>query len=283
MRNRPACGCWSRTTGPTDSRSPGSLHCWVKCRSSTAFTSKLVPRALSFGSAADGTTTVDPEAESAIVVPLSGIDPLTVYRVKATVTDASGRAVKPSGTWPGSFPCPRPARPWCWTASLTRLPGRAARWQYIHEGRQYRIISPATLHKVKWNGPGDLSAKVRFLWDDAYLYVGVDVTEHVFNNPMPDDMLWAQDGLQFIVDPARSEREKPGKYDYSMGLSHTSGKGKAWCHLSGNTATSTGEVKDIVVATRRAADGTGGMTYEIAIPWSRAGSLQTGRAAPTWA
>ena len=76
------------------------------------------------------------------------------------------------------------------------------------------------------------------------------------------------------MDPARSEKEKPGKYDYSMGLSHSSGTGKAWCHLSGNSATSTGEVKDIIVGTKRATDGTGGMTYEIAIPWAGLASFK---------
>ncbi len=232
------------------------------------------PTSAFFGSAADGTTSVDPNAESAIVVPLSGIDPLTVYRVKATVTDASGRAVEYERNVAGFVAVPKARSPLVLDGRLDEAAWKDCPVEYIREARQYRVITPGDPQKVKWNGPSDLSAKVRFLWDQRYLYLGVEVTEHVFNNPMPDDMLWAQDGLQFIVDPARSEREKPGKYDYSMGLSHASGKGKAWCHLSGNTATSTGEVKDIIVATRRAADGTGGMTYEIAIPWSRMAPFQ---------
>ncbi len=205
-----------------------------------------------FGSASDGAAAVDPQGESAIVVPLSGIDPFTVYKVKATVTDASGRSVETQRNVAGFVAVPKARSPLKLDGKLDEADWKGCPVELISEARQYRVITPGDPQKVKWNGPDDLSAKVRFLWDDQYLYVGVDVTERVFNNPMPDDMLWAQDGLQFIVDPARSEAEKPGKYDYSMGLSRSSGKGKAWCHLSGHTATSTGEVKDIVVATRRA-------------------------------
>jgi hypothetical protein len=230
---------------------------------------KATPAAAFFASAADGAASVDPAAETAIVVPLSGIDPLTVYRVKATVTDASGRTVESQRNVAGFVAVPKAAAALKLDGSLDEAAWKNCPVQRINEARQYRIITPGDPQKVKWNGPRDLSATVRFLWDDRYLYLGVDVTERVFNNPMADDMLWGQDGLQMIVDPARSETEKPGKYDYALGLSHTSGTGKAWCHLSGNAATSTGEVKDIVVATRRAADGSGGMTYEIAIPWSR--------------
>jgi hypothetical protein len=222
-----------------------------------------------FASAAEGTATAEPNAEAAIVVPLSGIDPLTVYRVQAVVSDASGRAVQCERNVGGFVAVPKAKGPIRLDGSLDEADWRNCPVELINEARQYRIITPGDPQKVKWNGPADLSAKVRFLWDDRYLYVGVDVTERVFKNPMPDDMLWAQDGLQFIVDPARPEAEKPGKYDYAMGLSHTSGTGKAWCHLSASSATSTGEVKDIIVATRRAGDGTGGMVYEVAIPWSR--------------
>jgi hypothetical protein len=222
-----------------------------------------------FASAADGTATADPQAEASVVVPLSGIDPLTVYRVKAIVTDASGRAVECQRNVGGFVAVPKAKAPLKLDGRLDEADWKDCPIELINQSRQYRVITPGDPAKVKWNGPKDLSAKVRFLWDDRYLYLGVEVTEHVFNNPMPDDMLWAQDGLQMLVDPARAEAEKPGKYDYSMGLAHTSGSGKAWCHLSGSTATSTGEVKDIIVATRRATDGSGGMTYEVAIPWSR--------------
>jgi hypothetical protein len=227
-----------------------------------------------FASAAEGNAAVAPNAESAIVVPLSGIDPITVYRVQAVVTDASGRAVQCERNVGGFVAVPKAKGPIRLDGSLDEADWKNCPVELINEARQYRVITPGDPQIVKWNGPADLSAKVRFLWDERYLYVGVDVTEHVFKNPMPDDMLWAQDGLQFMVDPARSAAEKPGKYDYAMGLSHTTGKSKAWCHLSASSATSTGEVKDIIVATRRATDGSGGMVYEVAIPWSRLAPFQ---------
>jgi len=240
---------------------------------------KATPTSAFFAAAADGSATVEANAESAVIVPLAGIDPFTVYRVKAIVSDASGRAVESARNVAGFVAVPKAKAPLKLDGVLDEADWKNCPVELINEARQYRVLDARDRDKVKWHGPTDLSAKVRFLWDDQYLYLAVDVTEHVFRNPMPDDMLWAQDGLQFIVDPARAETEKPGKYDYAMGLSHTSGKGKAWCHLSGNSATSTGEVKDIIVATKRATDGSGGMTYEIAIPWARLAPFKPGAGA----
>jgi hypothetical protein len=87
-----------------------------------------------------------------------------------------------------------------------------------------------------------------------------------------DDMLWAQDGLQLLIDPCRSAVEKVGKYDYSAGGGR---KGpQAWCHLA-PAGQATGEAKDILVRARPTGK-KGSITYEVAIPWSRLAPFRPG-------
>ncbi|MHC4715888.1 MAG: sugar-binding protein, partial [Planctomycetota bacterium] len=115
-----------------------------------------------------------------------------------------------------------------------------------------------------WTGPDDLSGEVRFLWDKAHLYVGVTLKDDVVRSAKCDGEIWNQDGLQFLIDPYRTASEKAGKYDYSAALG-TKGP-QAWCHLSGHSSVRTGEAKAIRVAAKPVA---GGLTYEVAIPWSQ--------------
>ena len=44
---------------------------------------------------------------------------------------------------------------------------------------------------------------------------------------------------------------------------------EAWCSLSADAGAPNGEAKDIIVAYKRKGDGTGAITYEVAIPWTR--------------
>ena len=108
---------------------------------------------------------------------------------------------------------------------------------------------------------------MRYLWDDRYLYMGVEVTDDVAGKLQADDMLWAGDGLQFLVDPAREAPTKPGKYDFSVGVSKNGPR--AWWHSSADAGVPTGLASDVIVAAKRKGDGSGSITYEVAIPWSR--------------
>jgi hypothetical protein len=146
---------------------------------------------------------------------------------------------------------------------LDEVDWSAAQPALINEQRQLCMLSKKDTDT--WTGTDDLSAVARYLWDEKYLYVGVTVKDDKFLNPKSDGDLWAQDGLQFLIDPAREARDKPGKYDYSMGLG-TKGP-QAWCHLSADAAAPTGEAKDIVVDVKRGENGDA--TYELAIPWTR--------------
>jgi hypothetical protein len=133
--------------------------------------------------------------------------------------------------------------------------------QHIDKAEQYNSFK-----KSKWDGPADLSANVRFLWDDQNLYIAAEVADDVFRNVNAGEMLWSGDGLQLLIDAARESLENPGKYDYVIGLG-TKGP-QAWCALSADAGAAVGLCSDIKLAIKRD-EKTGGATYEFAIPWSR--------------
>ena len=217
-----------------------------------------------FAEAAEGSQAIDGHRDLAITVPIAGIQQMTVYRVRAAVTDASGRTTARERFVAGFVTVPKVKAPLKLDGVLDEGDWERSPVQLINDRRQYRALDSEA---AGWKGPADLSAKIRYLWDDQYLYVGVHVTDDVYCNPREGDALWAQDGLQFLIDPAREFAEKPGKYDYVMGVGR---KGpQAWCSLSASGLAPVGEAKDILVAAKRATDGTGGITYELAIPWSR--------------
>jgi hypothetical protein len=217
-----------------------------------------------FAEASDGTRTLEPKATAEIVVPLAGVDHQTVYVVKATVSDASGRTVAGQRFMAGFVAVPRAKSPIKPDGAMAEADWQRATVLKINEARQYFSFDPA---KVKWKGPQDLSGTVQFLWDDKYLYVGVKVVDDVLANNKTDADLWAGDGLQFMVDPARETTDKPGKYD--LGVAITKKGPQAWCFLSADPRGPAGEAKDIIVSGKRASADRGDMTYVVAIPWSR--------------
>ena len=217
-----------------------------------------------FAEAAEGTKTLEGKAVVQIDVPLSGVDPQTVYVVKAAVTDPSGRTVESQRMMAGFVAVPRAKSPIKPEAAMAEADWKRATVLSISEARQYFSYDAA---KFKWKGPQDLSGTVQFLWDDKYLYVGVKVVDDVFANTKTDGDLWAGDGLQFMVDPARESKEKPGKYD--LGAAITKKGPQAWCFLSADPRGPPGEAKDIVVAGKRTGGDRGDITYVVAIPWHR--------------
>ncbi|MFA4944526.1 MAG: sugar-binding protein [Lentisphaeria bacterium] len=217
-----------------------------------------------FADAAEGRTSVAGGAAAEIVVPLAGVNPLDVYRVKGSVTDAEGRTVADERFMAGFVRVPRAKAALTLDGSLDEAAWQAAPAAGISEARQYFAYGREAKDRKEWKGTNDLSATLRFLWDEKCLYVGVQVRDDVFANTKVDGELWAGDGLQFLVDPARAQATKVGKYDLGMALTR---KGpQAWCFMSADAAAPLGETKDILVAAK---PGAGGIAYEIAIPWSR--------------
>ncbi|MGA2031364.1 MAG: sugar-binding protein, partial [Thermoguttaceae bacterium] len=222
-----------------------------------------------FADVAEGTKTLEGKGVAEIVVPLAGIDPLTVYRVKAGVSDSSGRTVVNERPVAGFAAVPRARAPIKLDGSMAEADWKRAPVQNINEARQYFAYDR---QKTQWKGKSDLSGTVQFLWDDKYLYVGVKVLDDVFANNKVDGDLWAGDGLQFMVDPAREALEKPGKYDIAAAI--TSKGPQVWCYLSADSRAPEGQVKDVILCGRRAGAERGDMTYELAIPWSRVAPFQ---------
>ncbi|MBE3123465.1 MAG: hypothetical protein IMZ65_01535, partial [Planctomycetes bacterium] len=179
-------------------------------------------------------------------------------------SDASGRTVSGQRPMAGFVAVPRAKSPINPDGAMAEADWKRATVLNINEVRQYFSFDA---QKVKWKGLQDLSGTVQFLWDDKYLYVGVKVVDDAFANNKTDGDLWAGDGLQFMVDPAREAAEKPGKYD--LGAAITQKGPQAWCFLSADPRGPPGEAKDIVVSGKRASTDRGDITYVLAIPWSR--------------
>jgi len=216
------------------------------------------PRA-GFGEAGDGTVKLAPAGLQTVRLPLRDVDAQTLYHISARVSDEGGHEVAVSRFMAG-FVGVRKGTPQidgdvtdaCWAAATPLAINEARQFFPLHAG-------------AKWKGPEDLTASIRFLWDEKYLYLGVHVTDDVFVGTKAGGDLWNQDGLQLLADPGRGSAEKMGYYDYWLGMG-TKGQ-QMWCGSTASPAVPVGEVKEARVAMKR---GTGGnMDYEAAIPWPR--------------
>jgi hypothetical protein len=235
---------------------------------------KHVPTQAHFTTDSKGQASLEPGASQDVVLPIADTDPLTVYQVRSVVTDSSGAAAIRDRNVAGFVAVPKTTGPISLDGTLDEADWKNAPVEKIDEERQYTSYEPATL---KWKGPADLSGTIRYLWDDKYLYVGVEVTDDIEGGKKDDNMLWAQDGLQFLVDPCRGLDENVGKYDYSI----ADGKNglRAWCDLTADPGAPNGVASDIKVSAKRKGDGTGAITYEIAFPWSRLAPFKPGTGA----
>ena len=223
----------------------------------------IVPTKAFFAAVPDTTVDLAPGADADFAVPLGGLDPHTIYRVRAVATDQSGIAVTRERMVAGFATVPRAATPPKIDGVLDEADWGRAQVLKINEDRQFFGFNKERV----WRGPQDLSADLRLMWDDDNLYVGVVVTDDVFRNDKQDGDIWAGDGLQFLFDPCRESPDKIGKYDLGMGYGK---KGwQAWSWYSADPSAPTGEVTTIKIMGKPATDGTGGMTYELAIPWAR--------------
>lgn len=211
-----------------------------------------------------GQVSLDPGAGQEVTVPIAETDPLTVYQVREVVTDSLGATAIRERNIAGFVAVPKVKGVITLDGALDEPDWQSAPVEKIDQERQYYSYDPAS---AQWKGPADLSATIRYLWDDNYFYVGVEVTDDIAGSLQDDNKLWAQDGLQFLIDPCRGLDESVGKYDYSVAI----GKNglRAWCDLSADAGAPHGVANDIKLSAKRKGDGTGAVTYEIAFPWSR--------------
>jgi len=229
---------------------------------------EVVSSKAKFQSPDSGDVEVAARSHEEILLPLSGAGPLDVYHVKAVVRDAAGKVVSLERQAAGFVGVPRALAPVKVDGLLNEPAWQSAPVQTLEEARQFFGFALGEREAPVWKGPADLSAQLRFLWDERSLYVAVTVHDDIAGGSSFEDAeLWRMDGLQFLIDPARQSKEKPGKYEYSLGLGR---KGpQSWCTLSADAGAPTGDARDIQLAIHRDKAGTGDVTYEVAIPWQR--------------
>lgn len=201
------------------------------------------------------------------VLPLAEADLYKVYHLVANMRDPMGRSMRVERPMAAFYGVPKASAALSMDGSLDEPAWKTAPVRKLDQEPQFYGFQQKERPSPDWTGPADLSADIRYLWDDDFLYVAVQVTDDKTGGLKADDQIWAQDGLQFLIDPVRTSSQKPGKYDYSVAVGKNGPQ--TWCNLSADGEAPTGNVPAVKVAEKRAGDGTATRTYEIAFPWSR--------------
>ncbi|HEY0947754.1 MAG TPA: sugar-binding protein, partial [Opitutaceae bacterium] len=227
------------------------------------------PSTAYFNGVAREALTLAPREAKEIALRMSGTDRQTLYRLRATASDATGNTVQRERRVGGFARVVRATAAPNLDGNLDEPVWRATPAYRLDEFRQFCVVEKDA---KAWAGPEDLSGALRFAWDDENLYIAVEVTDDIFTNPGADSRLWRQDGLQFLFDPFRSEVQSRGRYDYALGLGQ---KGlQAWCHMSADPSAPAGAAPQIRFAVTPASTGRGDRVYEVAIPWTRLAPFQ---------
>ncbi len=220
-----------------------------------------------FSETPSGAVKLAPRESTSLFLPLSEVNPLKLYRLSASVRDATGRTLIVERPMGGFVGVPKVTQPLKMDGVLDEKEWEKAPTQILNTADQFYVVMKKQKPTPSWDNPEDLSAAVKFLWDDQYLYVSAKVTDDIWGKPQRSDMLWFQDGIQLLIDGDRASALKKGKSDYAMGLGINGPQ--AWCALASDPSVSPGEAKDIKIAAVRKDEKTGAITYEMAIPWTR--------------
>ena len=214
-----------------------------------------------FTRTASGTVTVSGKNIEDIRLDMAGVNPQTLYRIRATIRKNGESSA--TETWLGGFVgVPRANTSITVDGNLDEAAWEKAPVLSMDERRQ--MYGTET---TSWDGPKDLSGDMRLLWDENNLYIAVEVVDDVFRNVKKDQLLWAGDGLQFLVDPYGAQEESEGFYDYLCG---SGAKGdQMWCGRTAHAEVPIGELPESTFASSEANNSPGGRIYEIAMPWSR--------------
>jgi hypothetical protein len=221
-----------------------------------------------FAGLSEGTLSLDARASAEVRVPLAQTDPASVYHVKATLRDDAGRTIVQERPVGGFVAVLKTTAPLKIDGLLEETAWAASPVQTLDQAAQFSSFKRSGKPPRAWGGIDDLSAQIRYVWDETFLYVSVVAKDDIAGPAThADAALWRMDGLQFLIDPVRTGARKPGKYEYSVGRG---AKGpQAWCTLSADATSPAGPATDIQVAIHNDRKDTGNVTYEVAIPWSR--------------
>ncbi len=227
---------------------------------------KRGPAEAYFSRKAAGDLTLEPGKSAKVDLPLSEVNMFNVYDLRAVVRDASGRTTVVERPMGGFVGVPKAAAPPALDGNLDEGAWKNVSPVTVDNGEAFYPIHAGERMESQWKNAADLSARLRFLWDDKFLYVGVEVTDDLAGAAQPLSQLWNQDGLQLLIDPMRNSPQKVGKYDYAIAIGKD-GPGAA-CHLSATTDIPTGATPAIRVSAIKRDPSTGSVTYEVAIPWA---------------
>ncbi len=138
--------------------------------------------------------------------------------------------------------------------------------------------------ETRKGGPAEFQASAKLLWDERYLYVGVDVHDALLraSETREDGHLWEQDCIELMIDP---DADAPGYFEIQV-----SPRGvvfdtrydsrrvpKPFGHVDWTSQTRVGvSVRGTI--DDRSADA--GYTVEIAIPWQAFSLVESRSAAP---
>jgi len=216
-----------------------------------------------FKELSNGIEELKSKEEKEILLSMEKVEPLTIYQIKVIVKDEFGRGFEIKRYVSGFLGAPYRKGEIKIDGDLLEKDWADAPTAYINKEEQVFYLKK--IETEMWKGVEDLSGKIKFLWDEKNLYIGVEVIDDVHSTPYSDNLLWNQDGLQFLFDPKRGEKEKKGKYDISIASGQ---KGpQSWAHLTADPAKSpSGEMKDVKVGFKRINNKT---IYEVAIPWDK--------------
>ena len=241
------------------------------------FTPQHTPVAY-FTTTPSGSLTLQGNETQVLTLNMEDVDWYKVYRVRATVRDALGRIVTQERPVSAFYGVPKARKSIQVDGMLDDADWQRAPVRTLDSLEQFFAFVRREASVQDWAGPDDLSADIRYLWDEDYFYVSLDVKDDVAGKIIQADAdLWQQDGLQFLFDPVRTQLYKIGKYEYSIGEG-TKGV-QTWCTLSATGSVSTGNKTDVKAAIHRAGDGTGNVTYEIAFPWECLAPFKPGKGA----
>ncbi len=215
-----------------------------------------------------GVLTIGTQAETDATVRIANLDPLSLYRASLELT-IDGRPITRERLFGGCVGVPKVKGGVAFDGRMGDPAWQLAAPVALDREAQYAVLNRKTARRDR---PEDLSGTMRLLWDDTYLYLGLAVQDDVFCHPEQDALIWRGDGLQFLVDPCRESADKPGKYDYALGLG-TKGP-QAWCCSTADAMRApTEEVTDFLLKITPTGQ-RGNMVYEVAIPWHRLSPFQ---------
>lgn len=191
--------------------------------------------------------------------------PTQAYQARLTVKTASGYTFTTNAPVNFLFATRLPTPP--------KVDADLSEWRNVPAVKlsgKRAIVRSAKHH----SNDADLSADLRFTWDDQALHIAVDVTDDAFYQSRTDDETWRGDCLQIAFDPT-SRQAKEGSADHrhsELNVALTPAGVQIYRSLSFDvTKLPHGLIPaDQISAAVQRRDG--GIVYELSIPWATIGA-----------